>query len=225
MMLEGNKPPVREAALLCGDGQESSSSLRRRGLGAAGLGPGGRSGAVAGPWQRSGACGRAVAELRGLCQGCGSARGLWQRSAVVGTSLTCVASAAGAPGPRGAWVPAARRGEARCGPEPSGAQLLLFMLRGTEAHTAEACRQAAVGCWPWGGRQGPGRPGAFGRGPLALPGPWRWARGIVSLRTRRSSSARRASSLLALLGRPWQSSGSRFSLFHLENNSEIPEKG
>lgn len=204
-MLEGNKPPVREAALLCGDGQESSSSssLRRRGLGAAGLGPGGRSGAVAGLWQRS----RAVAAL-----GC-----RWHLAHVRGERGRC-AGPARRVGARGE----ARRGVGRSRAGPSCCCLCSAARRHTPLRLA--------GRQPWAaGRgeagRGRGRPGAFGPGPLALPGPWRWARGIVSLRTRRSSSARRASSLLALLGRPWQSSGSRFSLFHLENNSEIPEKG
>lgn len=120
-MLEGNKPPVREAALLCGDGQESSSSssLRRRGLGAAGLGPGGR----------SGACGRAVAALRGLWQGCGRApgavSGLWQRSGAV-AALGCRWHLAHVRGERGRCAGPARRvgarGEARRGEVWAGAE-------------------------------------------------------------------------------------------------------
>lgn len=89
---------------------------------------------------------------------------------------------------------------------------------------------AAAARLPWAAGRGEAggdrqRSAVLTRSPRAVVRPWCWARGIVSLETRRASAAFLPSSLLALLRRPWQSSGSLFSVFHLENNSEIPEKG
>lgn len=156
-------------------------------------------------------------------------RGLWQRSG-------CRLQLAHVRGEhrRRCTGPARRvgaRGEATCGTEPSGAQLLLFMLRSREAHTA---RLWLAGSQPWAAGRGEagrdwGAALSLRAGPVRSPqagvGPRCWARGVVSLGARRSFSAVEPSSVLALLGRPCQSSGLLLSLFHLENNSEIPEKG
>lgn len=118
------------------------------------------------------------------------------------------------------------RGDMWDGAEPGPAASVCSPRQGG-THCA-ACRESAVGCWPWGGRQGPGTVRSLQAGPSRSPRGKAVVLGQgdrVTFGSRRSSSAGQPSSLLALLGRPWQSSGSLFSLFRLENNSEIPEKG
>lgn len=101
--------------------------------------------------------------------GCGSAR------VVVVTSLTCVASTAGAPGPRGAWVPVARRrhvGRSRAGPS------CFCLCSAARRHRRLGCALPGLsrGLLSVGRPQGPGAARSLcslcpGRGKAAVLGP------------------------------------------------------
>lgn len=150
--------------------------------------------------------------------GCGSAR------VVVVTSLTCVASTAGARGPRGAWVPVARRrhvGRSRAGPS------CFCLCSAARRHRRLGCALPGLsrGLLSVGRPQGPGAARSLcslcpGRGKAAVLGQgprvaWDLLLLLSSAALIRPCSAREALAELRIA----------FCLFRPENNSEIPEKG